>query len=167
MLFLLKNWKPKWTGAEKALCPLSTINGYYVVRYLIIYLLIYFKIFIIYLFSLFKCSDCWAYVATSAIEAIIKIETWTLEKLSGQEFIDCDRSCKGCGGGWPENAFDYMRKEWISLEKDYKQSYEGPCRVKRSNVKTFIVGLRVFMWRMAAQNNGWSLPFLASQWWLL
>jgi hypothetical protein len=35
-----------------------------------------------------------------------------------------------------------MRKEGISLEKDYQQSYEGSCRVKRSNVKTFIAGFK-------------------------
>jgi hypothetical protein len=44
-----------------------------------------------------KYSDsCWAYVAASAVETIIKIETGILKKISSQEFIGCDRACNGC-----------------------------------------------------------------------
>ncbi|XP_045807697.1 uncharacterized protein LOC123901995 isoform X3 [Trifolium pratense] len=89
---------------------------------------------------------CWAHVATSAVESIVKIETDVLKKLSSQELIDCDPKNKGCQEGWVENAFDYIQREGVCMEKDYPYSpfntpfIRMPCRVKKYYVKTFIGG---------------------------
>ncbi|MCI36486.1 zingipain-2 [Trifolium medium] len=70
-----------------------------------------------------SCDSYWAHVATSAVEFKVKLETEKLEKLSSQELIDYDSAWNGRQGGWVEKVFDYIRKEGLSLDKDYPQSY--------------------------------------------
>lgn len=41
------------------------------------------------------------------------------EAFSEQNLIDCDKTCLGCRGGWPTNAFNYMKVHGISDESKY------------------------------------------------
>ncbi|KAL5557957.1 hypothetical protein UlMin_034168 [Ulmus minor] len=72
-----------------------------------------------------SCGACWAFSATGAIEGINKIVTGSLESLSEQELIDCDKTYNsGCNGGLMDYAYQFIiNNHGIDTEKDY--SYRG------------------------------------------
>jgi len=45
-------------------------------------------------------GSCWAFSATAAIEGAHFVKTGKLLPLAEQQFVDCDTSSYGCGGGW-------------------------------------------------------------------
>lgn len=57
-----------------------------------------------------QCGSCWAFSATEAIESawIISGHANTTIDLSPQQIVDCDKTDKGCSGGWPETAMAYV-----------------------------------------------------------
>lgn len=77
-----------------------------------------------------SCGACWAFSATGAIEGINKIVTGSLESLSEQELIDCDRSYNsGCEGGLMDYAYQFIIDNGgIDTEDDYPyQVRERTC----------------------------------------
>jgi C1A family cysteine protease len=62
-----------------------------------------------------NCGSCWAFGAVGAAEAVMKIEAdrpdWDLE-LSEQDLVSCS-GAGTCGGGRPDDAFEYMKKKGI------------------------------------------------------
>ncbi|XP_074273354.1 cysteine proteinase COT44-like [Silene latifolia] len=67
------------------------------------------------------CGSSWAFSATGAMEGINKIVTGSLDILSEQELIDCDRSYdKGCDGGEMDYAYQFViENHGIDTEEDY------------------------------------------------
>lgn len=79
-----------------------------------------------------SCGACWAFVAAASAEAAIKIsllqsrgvgdaarekerEAARVPNLSAQELIDCDHQYnRGCGGGNPLLAFNYIAQNGLS-----------------------------------------------------
>jgi C1A family cysteine protease len=71
-----------------------------------------------------ECGCCWSVSTIGSIEAAYKIQTNTTiagNYLSIQHLIDCDKAInKGCGGGNPKLAMDYIIKNnGVMLENDY------------------------------------------------
>lgn len=64
-----------------------------------------------------RCGSCWDFSAVGTVESAHAIATGDLVSLSEQEILDCDFYDGGCGGGWPNRAFRYM--------KEFKQ--DGLC----------------------------------------
>jgi len=61
------------------------------------------------------CGACWAFVAVAAVEACVYIKTRRRVTLSVQQLVDCDRRTnKGCNGGDPFSAFNYIVTSGIS-----------------------------------------------------
>ncbi|XP_040865270.1 probable cysteine protease RD21B [Glycine max] len=88
------------------------------------------------------CNSCWAFTAVGAVESLVKIKTGDLISLSEQEVVDCTTSSsRGCGGGDIQHGYIYIRKNGISLEKDYPyRGDEGKCDSNKKNAIVTIDG---------------------------
>lgn len=66
------------------------------------------------------CGACWAFVAAGSAEGAVGISTGHSVTLSVQELIDCSTEFnRGCNGGNPMFAYDYIREYGLSLWKEY------------------------------------------------
>jgi hypothetical protein len=57
-----------------------------------------------------KCGSCWAHATTAVVEGRLKLDEGHTTSLSEQYLLDCDttRVVKGCGGGLPERALQWL-----------------------------------------------------------
>lgn len=80
-----------------------------------------------------SCGSCWAFSAVAALESAILIKNSTTLNLSEQELVDCSGSYGngGCGGGWMNKAFNYIKAVGISTEAAYP--YEGVDKTCKSH----------------------------------
>jgi C1A family cysteine protease len=88
-----------------------------------------------------NCGSCWAYSATVGIESGLFMATGTLEDLSEQQIISCDKTDGGCNGGDLPTAFDYvMQAGGIDTMSDYPDTSStsgrtGTCKSFQKKVK--------------------------------
>lgn len=67
-----------------------------------------------------KCNACYAFATIDAIQAYYAIYKNKIVNLSAQEIIDCSKKNFECFGGQPFEALNYVIKNNLSFEKDYK-----------------------------------------------
>ncbi|XP_075061333.1 cathepsin L-like proteinase [Mixophyes fleayi] len=86
------------------------------------------------------CGSCWAFATVGVIESHYCIKTKELFVLSEQQLVDCDEANKGCCGGLPTNALEYVAEHGVMLAKDYEYSQKQfTCLYKPDNAITFNV----------------------------
>ena len=75
------------------------------------------------------CGCCWAFAATAAFEAAIRIHTGEAHDLSEQHVILCNNLGHGCTGGWMTTAYDLFIRAGGVLEVcvPYEAQDTGPC----------------------------------------
>lgn len=56
-----------------------------------------------------SCGSCWAFSACCVLEGVHQIKTGELKTFSEQELVSCDTSNSGCGGGWMNSAFTWLK----------------------------------------------------------
>lgn len=83
-----------------------------------------------------NCGSCWAFSTTGGIEGLYAIKNSKVESFSEQYLVDCAKNGNyGCDGGEMTNAYTYIQKHGIPLEKAYPYTAEdGKCNKK---AKTF------------------------------
>jgi len=91
-----------------------------------------------------QCGSCWAFSATENIESVWKLSGKPLPTLSPQQIVDCDKTCYGCGGGWPYLAFQYVVQ---AGGQDSESAYpytarDGACNFKPAAVVAKISGYK-------------------------
>lgn len=81
-----------------------------------------------------------AFAAVSVVEYNMRKrgKKWTL---SEQNLVDCSKLDSGCSGGWPTNAFYYIRDEGISNGSKY--AYTGAIQKCQRNGTKFPSVLKV------------------------
>jgi cathepsin L len=81
-----------------------------------------------------KCGACWAFAAVANLESAYASLTSNLNDFSEQQLIDCSFSegNNGCVGGMMINAYNYVIKNPISIEKDYP--YIGETQTCQTNL---------------------------------
>jgi len=83
-----------------------------------------------------SCGSCWAFASVGALEGAHFKATGELVSLSEQQLVSCDKAVNsGCNGGMPGEAFQYVTKQGIALEKDYPYSgRDGSCQYRGGGV---------------------------------
>lgn len=80
------------------------------------------------------CGSCWAFSATEGIESAVFRATGTMQVLSTQQIISCDKVDGGCNGGDLPTAFDYVESDGgIDSNSDYPDKshrfgFTGQCK---------------------------------------
>lgn len=80
------------------------------------------------------CGSCWVFSAIATIESQLAIKTSGLESLSEEEPLDCVTKDEGCLGGWPDDVFDWVQKNGVTVESLYnytagRTATPGKCRM--------------------------------------
>jgi C1A family cysteine protease len=75
------------------------------------------------------CGSCWIFCAVGAFESLLLIETGIEHDLSEQQVLVCNGEGYGCGGGWPEAAYNlFMSPGAVSEEcMPYRADDNLPC----------------------------------------
>jgi len=64
-----------------------------------------------------SCGSCWAFAALGSLEGALALHGFPLVSLSEQNLVNCDKSERGCKGGIPAKAFEFIaRTKYVELE---------------------------------------------------
>jgi C1A family cysteine protease len=77
-----------------------------------------------------SCGGCWSFAATGALEGATKVAGNSLVSLSEQQFLDCDKTDSGCGGGLEYQGWDFFKNagQGICTEDSYSyKARNGNC----------------------------------------
>ncbi|CAG9570882.1 unnamed protein product [Danaus chrysippus] len=68
-----------------------------------------------------KCSSCWSFAVSGAVEGALFARTGKLVPLSQQCLVDCAHPFggKGCKGTWPSHAYDYVKNRGLPALDEY------------------------------------------------
>jgi cathepsin L len=91
-----------------------------------------------------QCGSCWAFSAVTAHESQWALQKKELKSLSEQMVVDCTKTCFGCGGGWPSDAYAYAISKQDGLwntEAEYPyKAVQSTCKFNKATAICKIVG---------------------------
>jgi len=79
-----------------------------------------------------RCGSCWTFGAVGGLETRYQQLSGKLRNFAEQEYLDCvyDRR-DGCNGGWPDDCYDYSKKNGgrLASTKNYRYAArDGSCK---------------------------------------
>ena len=80
-----------------------------------------------------SCGSCWTFGAVGGLETRYHGISGKLRNFAEQEYLDCvyEGQRNGCNGGWPDNCYDYSRKNGGRLASAAEYAYvgtDGSCK---------------------------------------
>lgn len=91
-----------------------------------------------------SCGSCWAFSTTEQVESAIFMSGGQLQNLSAQQLTSCDMTDAGCNGGWPANAYNYMKANGIETTASYPYTsgsgISGTCNYNSSLALAHLTG---------------------------
>ncbi|XP_043113361.1 cathepsin O isoform X2 [Puntigrus tetrazona] len=78
-----------------------------------------------------SCGGCWAFSVVEAIETVSAKDGGRLQQLSVQQVIDCSYENKGCNGGSPVGALDWLKQTELKLVNEAEYPFKdmaGICQ---------------------------------------
>ena len=80
-----------------------------------------------------SCGSCWTFGAVGGLETRYHVISGKLRNFAEQEYLDCvyEGQRNGCNGGWPDNCYDYSRKNGGRLASAAEYAYvgtDGSCK---------------------------------------
>jgi len=78
-----------------------------------------------------QCGGCWSFSATGGLEGGNNIASGRLTSLAEQQFLDCDTSDSGCGGGLEYQGWNFFKStnQGICTESSYPYTARnGNCK---------------------------------------
>ncbi len=88
------------------------------------------------------CGSCWAFGASSATEAHVRIAEGVIVDVSEQQIIDCNDQGSDCDGGWAGAAYEVQKSPGAVSEEDipYLADDNQSCRQRRYDKVAIIDG---------------------------
>jgi C1A family cysteine protease len=88
------------------------------------------------------CSSCWTFADSGIVEGCLaKKAGKPYQLLSTQQLLDCDTAQSGCDGGDLISNMQYIKKNGMMADKDYKYTAkDGSCKFSSSKVVAKITG---------------------------
>ncbi|KAM9849775.1 cathepsin O [Aulostomus maculatus] len=71
------------------------------------------------------CGSCWAFSVVGAVQSVHAIEGSQLEQLSVQQVLDCSYQNKGCNGGSPTLALEWLKQTRVKLVPQPEYPYKA------------------------------------------
>jgi C1A family cysteine protease len=92
------------------------------------------------------CGSCWAFSATEQLESDAMRQLGTTYLLSTEQVTQCTTGAFGCGGGWTETAYAYIKNSaGVVQESDYPyNSYYGKTGTCAPDTSKAVIGLTSF-----------------------
>jgi len=102
------------------------------------------------------CGSCWAFSATEQVESDAMRVLGVTYVLSPEQTTQCTRGAFGCGGGWTETAYAYIKGvPGLELDSDYPYtSYlgkTGTCDIDATKEKMGLTGFTTIAGSTAAE----------------
>lgn len=68
-----------------------------------------------------QCGSCYAFSTTNVLETFMRINNFTVDRLSEQQIVDCSPNDYGCEGGFMHTSFDFIIDNKGLLSNKYYQ----------------------------------------------
>lgn len=85
-----------------------------------------------------RCGSCWAFSSTGSIEANMRINNYSVSRLSEQQLVDCSIENNGCNGGLMHIAFDYcIENRGLTSNELYPyNASDGNCQLYYNKINS-------------------------------
>jgi len=99
------------------------------------------------------CGSSWAFASMDAVESAFKIKGGELLDTSRQALVDCDKSNKGCDGGDPSKAINWLKDNGVYKESDYRYIVKQNSTCQKDKYKK-IEGYNVLKYEYNENTSG-------------
>ncbi len=90
-----------------------------------------------------QCGSCYAFSTTNVLETFMRINNFTVDRLSEQQIVDCSPNDYGCEGGFMHTSFDFIIDNKGLLSNKYYQYMGKTQNCTVSKMQQNVVGSNI------------------------